>query len=502
MLDRAWRQLRRALRDLGNGKSVQSLNLDPSLADEDVSKVEERMLACLARRGGEVSARARAAELGWAFLGLGATGRERFLRVMAQYGLDREAVDAAVSDLQRVDADGRRTAEDALRRALEPAWLRLLTQFNGLPNGVKFLVDMRAELLRVGRESGADPALQALETDLKRLLAGWFDLGFLELRRITWEASAALLEKLIDYEAVHEIKSWADLKNRLDSDRRCYAFFHPLMPEEPLSFVEVALVSGLSGDVHALLDESQPIADAASADTAIFYSISNAQRGLSGISLGNFLIKRVVDDLSRELPNIKTFATLSPVPGFRRWLHEQIVSGKRRLVTDAEAKALTQLLVGESAADGLSAALDAADWLARPDLAEALEAPLCRLAALYLYREKRPDGRAEDPVAHFHLSNGACLERICWLGDRSAKGLRESAGVMVNYRYRPADIERNRESYTSDGAVAVASSVRSLSRRAERVDSLAPEANGGAARRPMARENHAELDLPGDSRGS
>jgi malonyl-CoA decarboxylase len=345
---------------------------------------------------------------------------------------------------------------------LEPPRLKLLTQFNALPDGVKFLVDMRAELMRLGRENGE---LQALEKDLKRLLAGWFDVGFLELRRITWQAPAALLEKLIDYEAVHEIRSWTDLKNRLDSDRRCYAFFHPRMPQEPLIFVEIALVSGLAGDVHALLDESQPVADPSSADTAIFYSISNAQRGLAGISFGNFLIKRVVDDLSRELPNLKTFATLSPIPGFRRWLDRQIEAGDEKLLPEAEAKALSALVQGDSGGALLRAALAVEDWPERPELAEALEAPLSRLAARYLYREKRVDGRAADPVAHFHLSNGARMERLCWLGDRSEKGLRESAGIMINYLYRLGDIEQSHENYTGEGAVAVSSAIRSLARR-------------------------------------
>ena len=200
-----------------------------------------------------------------------------------------------------------------LRTALNAPRIKLLTQFNALPEGVKFLVDMRAELLRFGRE---DRGLVGLEADLKGLLAAWFDIGFLELKRITWDSPAALLEKLSVYEAVHQVRSWTDLKNRLDSDRRCFAFFHPRMPSEPLIFVEVAMVSGMAADVQALLDVKAPVIDPRSADTAIFYSISNAQRGLAGISFGGFLIKRVVDQLSAEFPKLKTFATLSPIPGF------------------------------------------------------------------------------------------------------------------------------------------------------------------------------------------
>lgn len=464
VLDRAWGQLRRTLRDLGTGKDGQHLDFDPDLPDDDLAKLEEQMWACLAGRGGEVSARARAAELGRAYLGLNATGRRRFLQVMVRYGIDRKAADAAVSNLQAANGpEDRLAAEDALRRALKPLRLKLLTQFNVLPDGVKFLVDMRAELIRLGREN---VVLKPLEADLKHLLAGWFDVGFLELRRITWEASATLLEKLFSYEAVHEIRSWTDLKNRLESDRRCYAFFHPLMPREPLIFVEIALATGLVGDVHALLDEGTPVADPSSADTAIFYSISNAQRGLAGISFGSFLIKRVVDDLSRELPNLKTFATLSPIPGFRRWLDRRIKDGNGGLLTEAETKALAVMVEGESEPQLLSTALDTENWCARADLADVLKGPLCRLAAIYLYREKRPDGWAADPVAHFHLSNGARIERICWLGDRSAKGLGQSAGIMVNYRYRLGSIEQNHEYYMAKGVVAVSSSIRSLSRRA------------------------------------
>lgn len=463
VIDRAWGQVRRALRDLGAGKGVNALDLDADLPDADASELTEQMRACLAARGGEVSARARAVELGRAYLRLNETGRRRFLRVMAAFDVDRAAVDAAVEALGASgDPEARRVAEDALRRALEPPRLKLLTQFNALPDGVKFLVDMRAALMRLGRENGD---LQALESDLKRLLAGWFDVGFLELRRITWQAPAALLEKLIDYEAVHEIRSWADLKNRLDSDRRCYAFFHPRMPQEPLIFVEIALVSGLAGDVHALLDESQPVSDPSSADTAIFYSISNAQRGLAGISFGNFLIKRVVDDLSRELPNLKTFATLSPIPGFRRWLDRQMAADDAKLLTEAETKALSMLVQGDGDGGLLRSALAVEDWPDHPELVEALQAPLMRLAARYLYREKRADGRVADPVAHFHLSNGARMERLCWLGDRSEKGLRESAGMMINYLYRLGDIAQNHENYTGERTVAVSSAIRSLARR-------------------------------------
>ena len=273
------------------------------------------MRACLAGRGGEVSARNRAAKLAETYLELDEAGRKEFLRTLASFDSDPDAVATAYAAVQAAtDPAERATAKAALRRALEPPRLRLLTQFTTIPDGRKFLVDLRGFLLKMRRD---DKLLAALEADLRGLLAAWFDIGFLELQRIDWNSPAALLEKLVGYEAVHEIRSWRDLKNRLDSDRRCYAFFHPRMPGEPLIFVEVALVKGLAGSVQRLLDEKAPVLDPREADTAIFYSISNCQQGLAGISFGNFLIKRVVEELSAEFRNLKTFATLSPIPGFR-----------------------------------------------------------------------------------------------------------------------------------------------------------------------------------------
>src|SRR5437588_777198 len=236
-------------------------------------------------------------------------------------------------------------------------------------------VDLRAELIDLGQR---DPTLMGLEQDFKLLLANWFDIGFLELKRITWESPAALLEKLMAYEAVHEIRGWTDLKNRLEADRRCFAFFHPRMPEEPLIFVEVALVTGMASDIHALLDEAAPITDPHLADSAIFYSISNCQRGLAGISFGDFLIKRVVDALATELPRLKIFATLSPVPGFRAWLKRQDRSAPGDLLLPAERTAIEAL--GEEVPGGdLLALIDQEGWHNDPRIAGALREPLLRL---------------------------------------------------------------------------------------------------------------------------
>ncbi|MFN4088499.1 MAG: malonyl-CoA decarboxylase domain-containing protein [Alphaproteobacteria bacterium] len=469
ILDRTWASLRQALREITPGRrGIEAIETRPDLPEADQTAVREHMRACLEGRGGEVTARARATALGRAYLSLEAAGRLRFLKMLAEeFDVDRAAVDAAAAELvAATDAADRARAERRLRAALDAPRIRLLMQFNALPDGVKFLVDMRAELLRLSRD---EPVLRGLEGDLKRVLAGWFDVGFLELRRITWRSPALLLEKLIAYEAVHEIRGWTDLKNRLDSDRRCYAFFHPRMPDEPLIFVEVALVSGMADNVHVLLDEESPVADPDAADTAIFYSISNAQQGLAGISFGNFLIKRVVDDLSHEFKNLKTFATLSPIPGFRRWLDRRLAAHGDTVLVEAERKALAGLPLPDEAdetkpASRLARLLATPGWHEDGALVAAARQPLLRQCAIYLAKEKRSDGRALDPVAHFHLSNGARMERLNWLGDVSKKGVDQAAGLMINYLYKLDQIDANHEAYTGEGRIVVSSAVKSLAK--------------------------------------
>ena len=352
-------------------------------------------------------------------------------------------------------------AKAALRRALEPPRLRLLTQFTSIPDGRKFLVDLRGFLLKVRRD---DKLLAALDADLRGLLAAWFDIGFLELHRIDWNSPAVLLEKLVGYEAVHEIRSWRDLKNRLDSDRRCYAFFHPRMPGEPLIFVEVALVKGLAGSVQKLLDEKAPLLDPREADTAIFYSISNCQQGLAGISFGNFLIKRVVEELSGELRSLKTFATLSPIPGFRAWLDEKLASDQPGLLSDDESTSLASAMPAPSGERALAGILAKRGWWREAGLRKTAEPVLLRLCARYLLVEANGGKRARDPVAHFHLSNGARVERLSMLGDTSEKGSKESATLMVNYLYDPAKIEDWHEDYAGEGKRNASTTVRRLAR--------------------------------------
>jgi malonyl-CoA decarboxylase len=457
----AWRDsLRGAWRDIAaSARDALTSQPRPELSREDAERLRIQLRDCLEGRGGEVSARARAAQLGRTYLALNAVGRERFLRLLAtEFDIDHREVARISAHVQSAADDFERgKIERTLRQALEPPRVKLLTQFNALPEGVKFLVDMRAELMRLGRE---DVELAALEQDLKVLLASWFDIGFLELRRITWDSPAALLEKLMLYEAVHEIRSWNDLKNRLEADRRCFAFFHPRMPQEPIIFVEVALTQGMSSNVQSLLDETAPIGDPAQADTANFYSISNCQRGLWGISFGDFLIKRVVDMLAAELPHLKTYTTLSPIPGFRAWLDKRLAEEGDDLVTEEERAAITALPHGGK--DGFATLIAQPDWSADEVTAHALKAPLMRLCARYLLGETNNAGRASDPVAHFHLSNGARIERINWRGDLSQKGLQQSFGMMINYLYRLGDIEQNHEAYTGEGRIAASATVARL----------------------------------------
>lgn len=332
-------------------------------------------------------------------------------------------------------------AASALSHALGNARIRFFKRLAALHGqrgnsacGLHFLIQLRADMLRWHKRV---PGLRALDDDLEALFSNWFDVGLLELQPITWDSPASLLEKLIRYEAVHEISSWTDLRNRLDSDRRCYAFFHPRIPREPLIFVEVAFVPEMAANVQALLDEAAPLEDLRRVKWAIFYSISNTQAGLRGVSFGNFLLKRVIEELQREFPKLKQFATLSPIPGFADWLRKQDADAVARVLGD---KRLARWTGRQGAAPG-----DGAAWLAALS-AESPE-PVVRdiamtLAAHYLVRE-RSQGQPADPVARFHLGNGACVERLNWAADLSRKGRAQSCGMMVNYLYVPEALDDN-----------------------------------------------------------
>ncbi|OUM01184.1 malonyl-CoA decarboxylase [Variovorax sp. JS1663] len=345
-------------------------------------------------------------------------------------------------------------AEVHLRRALVSPRARLLQRFAIDPEGMRFLVDLRAELLPYLK---SDRRLLPLDAELEHLFSTWFDVAFLDLRRISWDSPASLIEKLIQYEAVHDIKSWADVKNRLDSDRRCYGFFHPRLPNTPLIFVEVALVDRISDGIVPLLDEAAAPVKADRATTAIFYSISNTQDGLRGVSFGDSLIKRVVETLQEELPRLKIFATLSPIPGFRGWLGKQADALIQRL--DEKRQAELGRVIG-SLPPTAERLLAAAEEGAALDAKSPVRQFLMNAAAEYLGRATA-DGKPVDPVARFHLGNGARVERLNWAGDPSPKGVKQSYGLMVNYLYDLKRLDKHR-ALLAQGKVAVSGDVDDL----------------------------------------
>jgi malonyl-CoA decarboxylase len=426
-------------------------------SQKELVRIRKQLEECAAELGGEVSTRQRAAQLADTYLRLDENGRRAMLKMIAlDFGPDPQAIAKAHAAYQEtIGSDSQWEAEAQLRMAMRSKRLRILTQFNAIPQGVKFLVDLRADLLRFAAN---DPLLKPLDRELETRFAAWFDVGFLELQRITWESPAALLERLVKYEAVHAISSWQDLKNRLDSDRRCYAFFHPRMPLEPLIFVQVALTESLADNVQRLLDIRAPLGNATKADTAIFYSITSSQAGLRGVSFGNFLLKRVIDDLQRDFTRLRTFSTLSPIPGLIRWV-KQNPQNLSLAFTASDWKKLTPEGVPREMNQLIAFLADDAEWTKRDSLASALQTPLMRLAAHYLVKVRHGEYPA-DSVARFHLGNGAQIERLNWLADTSEKGFAQSWGMMVNYLYDLDHLEENIEAYARDGRIYTSSAVR------------------------------------------
>ena len=356
--------------------------------------------------------------------------RDLWLLMSERFAADPQQVKTAQEQyLKAVGTPDEAAAEVLYRRATVSPRRRLLQRFSAHPGGIPFLVNLRAEMQP---HLKGDKRLLALDVEMEYMFSTWFDVGFLELRRISWDSPASLVEKLIKYEAVHDIRSWDDVKNRLDSDRRCYGFFHPRLPDEPLIFVEVALVNEIASSITPLLDESAAPADLDRATTAIFYSISNTQTGLRGVSFGDSLIKRVVESLHEEFPRLKTFATLSPIPGLRSWLTK-----------NAPAELLQA-------------------WDAAPDLAD--KSPqriaLKQWTARYLGKELQ-DGKPLDAVARFHLGNGARVERLNWAADPSPKGFKQSYGLMVNYLYDLKKLDRNRAAL-AQGKIPIAPAIKDL----------------------------------------
>ena len=405
----------------------------------DASDLIELCEALLSSRG-EASGTAMAREVLDRYHHLDQPERLAFFETLARnYGPDREKLSQAIETWRAQPSDD--DASD-LHFASEPRRQELIRRLNRAPGGTGELVAMRADLLKV-LKSNKD--LGALDRDIVHLLSSWFNRGFLVLRRIDWSSPANILEKIIRYEAVHEIRDWNDLRRRIDpADRRCYAFFHPTLVDEPLIFVEVALTEAIPGAIAPLLAEDRPSVAIDRARTAVFYSISNTQRGLGGISFGSFLIKQVVEELQREMPRLENFVTLSPVPGLMQWLKEA-----DDVPVSDEGRALL-------------AQLDTPDWYQNAETAAQLRSVVEPLAAYYFLKARSSKGRLIDSVARFHLGNGARLERIDWLGDLSAKAMRESVGIMVNYLYRLEDIEKNHEAYVNQDEIAASSAVKRL----------------------------------------
>lgn len=322
-----------------------------------------------------------------------------------------------------------------IAKSIEAPRVKLFRRINMAPGGTQTLVALRGDLLAAMREA---PHLKPMDADLKHLFISWFNKGFLNMERIDWNSPAFVLERIISYEAVHEINGWDDLRSRLQEDRRCYAFFHPAMPDDPLVFVEVALTDGVASAVTPLLEMDRSSLAVAEQNSAVFYSISNCHSGLAGISFGNFLIKQVVHELRQEHQAIKTFVTLSPIPGFRSWLQESEIMD----TLDDELRETVRTIEFTEASDEV-------------------RDNLLKLCARYLVTEKS-GALARDPVARFHLGNGASLHRLNWAADPSAKGLEQSLGIMVNYLYDLEKIEINHEAYFDKGEIAASKVVQKL----------------------------------------
>ncbi len=412
-----------------------------STAAFDKRPIEE-MCEALLTEAGEVSGLKVARAILTRYGQMNETEREVFFRHLTEeLDVDTQDVEASAK------AYGKERTPENLQRltcASEPRRQELLRRINQVPGATAQLVAMRLDLLDL---LTAHPEFGRTDLDFVHLFTSWFNRGFLVLRRIDWDTPANILEKIIQYEAVHAIDDWDDLRRRIEpDDRHCFAFFHPVMPEEPLIFVEVALSNGIPGSVQEVLAEDRDILTEEQADTAVFYSISNCQRGLSGISFGNSLIKQVVEDLSRDLPQLKNFVTLSPVPGLAHWL-------ERPAIEDEES--------------GPSSLLEASRVAVQdedPTPLQELDAEARYWAAYYLVEAKRQNGLPLDPVARFHLGNGAQLYDVHAMADVSTNGLNQSCGVMVNYLYDLARVEQNHEQFVRSQTVAQSRAIQSLLR--------------------------------------
>jgi malonyl-CoA decarboxylase len=413
-----------------------------STRSENLVELAEHLLS----GRGEASGVALAREILGRYAELTTGPRIAFFEALAQrFGPDNARLESAIAAWKENPSDATAAAVHA---ASEPRRQELFRRLNLAPGGTVALVRMREQLLDALPHRDD---LAAVDDDFVHLFSSWFNRGFLVLRHVDWSTPAIVLEKIIRYEAVHAIHDWEDLRRRIDPpDRRCYAFFHPALVDDPLIFVEVALTRDIPAAIAPILSPEREVSDGDKNRTAVFYSISNCQRGLSGVSFGNFLIKQVVEEISREMPKLATFVTLSPLTGFAAWLKREREIEKSAALTEADKTSL--------------AALDEPGWWSNDEMTERLRNPLMRAAAWYLVRARGPRGLPVDGVARFHLGNGARLERINWLADVSDKALAQAHGLMVNYQYDLDDIEKNHEAYAEGRTVVAATSVQRLLR--------------------------------------
>jgi malonyl-CoA decarboxylase len=391
---------------------------------------------------GEASGVARAREILGRYNELTTGPRIAFFEALAErFGTDPERMQAAIAAWRERPAA---TTAAEVHAASEPRRQELFRRLNLAPGGTAALVHMREQLMDT-LDHRDD--LAAVDEDFVHLFSSWFNRGFLVLRRIDWSTPAIVLDKIIRYEAVHEISDWDDLRRRIDpSDRRCYAFFHPALVDDPLIFVEVALTRDIPAAIAPILSPEREVMEPDKMRTAVFYSISNCQRGLAGVSFGNFLIKQVVEEICREMPKLATFVTLSPVTNFAAWLKRERVQDNSTALNEADK--------------ALFAALDEPDWWRAEETAARLQDPLMRAAAWYFLRARNGRGLPADAVARFHLGNGARLERINWLADTSERAMAQGHGLMVNYQYDLDDIEKNHEAYAESRTVVASSAVQ------------------------------------------
>jgi malonyl-CoA decarboxylase len=395
---------------------------------------------------GEASGVALAREILGRFAELTTGPRIAFFEALAErFGPDKDKLEAAVVAWKDDPND---TTAAAVHAASEPRRQELFRRLNLAPGGTVALVRMREQLMDALPHRDD---LTAVDEDFVHLFSSWFNRGFLVLRHIDWSTPAIVLEKIIRYEAVHAIHDWEDLRRRIDPpDRRCYAFFHPALVDDPLIFVEVALTRDIPGAIAPILATERAVSDSDKNRTAAFYSISNCQRGLAGVSFGSFLIKQVVEEISREMPRLSTFVTLSPVPGFTAWLKRERAQENSQALAETDKTTLSLL--------------DEEGWWFDAEKTERLQDPLMRAAAWYFLRARNKRGGALDPVARFHLGNGARLERINWLADMSEKALAQADGLMVNYLYDLDEIEKNHEAYAEGRTVVASNAVQRLLR--------------------------------------